>query len=187
MNKYISLVALLFISLSTYAQEYKLSKSSELEFSGTSSLHDWTMVAEDVQGQGVFLIEGDQLKNIDNFKVVIDAESLKSGKSGMDKNAYKALDTDKHRNIIFTLNDIKQIRRAGTTNKVVAEGKLTISGVTRNVTLNTDCKISGGQIVCSGALPLKMTDFKVEPPTAMFGTIKTGDDITINYTAKFIK
>jgi len=28
-----------------------------------------------------------------------------------------------------------------------------------------------------------MTDFKVEPPSFMFGTIKTGDEITVSFEA----
>jgi hypothetical protein len=29
---------------------------------------------------------------------------------------------------------------------------------------------------------MKMTSFKVDPPTAMWGVIKSGDDITVNFT-----
>jgi hypothetical protein len=36
----------------------------------------------------------------------------------------------------------------------------------------------------SGTKVIKMTDWKVKPPVVMFGTIKTGDQITIGYNLK---
>jgi hypothetical protein len=32
-----------------------------------------------------------------------------------------------------------------------------------------------------------MSEFKVDPPTAMFGTITTGDQVTIKFTSTFNK
>ena len=46
---------------------------------------------------------------------------------------------------------------------------------------------SGDKITFSGEKELKMTDFNVTPPTAMFGAIKSGDDITIKYDVVFTR
>jgi hypothetical protein len=32
-----------------------------------------------------------------------------------------------------------------------------------------------------------MTDFEVQPPSIMLGSVKTGDEVTINYRAVFVK
>jgi hypothetical protein len=32
-----------------------------------------------------------------------------------------------------------------------------------------------------------MTDFKIDPPTALMGTMKTGDEITISFNVKLAK
>jgi hypothetical protein len=37
----------------------------------------------------------------------------------------------------------------------------------------------------TGVKKMKMTDYNVKPPTALLGTIKTGNDITISYNLKF--
>ncbi|HPX05794.1 MAG TPA: YceI family protein, partial [Tenuifilaceae bacterium] len=66
--------------------------------------------------------------------------------------------------------------------KVSTTGTLTISGVTQNVTINATGKLlPNGAIEFTGEKALKMTSFKVEPPTAMFGAMKTGDEVTIDF------
>jgi hypothetical protein len=42
-------------------------------------------------------------------------------------------------------------------------------------------EMKNGTLVCKGSKRIKMTDYKVEPPSFMFGTIKTGDEITISF------
>ena len=37
----------------------------------------------------------------------------------------------------------------------------------------------------TGIKKMKMTDYNVKPPTALFGTITTGDAISISYNLKF--
>jgi hypothetical protein len=41
--------------------------------------------------------------------------------------------------------------------------------------------ISDHDIKFSGSYTLKMTDFKMSPPTAMMGTIKVGNEVTIKF------
>src|SRR5690554_2123227 len=83
----------LFVS-QTYAQEYSLNNAtSELTVFGTSNLHDWDVKAEKQSGK-LALDRSGQLQ-IKLLQVSVETESLKSGKSGMDKNTYKALKTNK--------------------------------------------------------------------------------------------
>lgn len=188
MKKYLLIPLFIFLGFTiTDAQTYKLSKSSEIKFSGTSSLHDWTMVVENAHGDGSFIIENNAVKEISGLKLVIETESMKSGKSGMDENAYKALNSKKHKNINFSLVSLEPAK-ADDVNKMLATGKLTINGVTKTIKISTDCKVdASGKVVCSGSVPMKMTDFNVDPPTAMFGTIKTGDEITVDFNAVFVQ
>ena len=44
-----------------------------------------------------------------------------------------------------------------------------------------------GAFSACGSYIMKMTDFGVDPPTAVFGTIKTGDEITIDYNLQLKK
>jgi hypothetical protein len=39
--------------------------------------------------------------------------------------------------------------------------------------------LPNGELQLTVSKKLKMTDFKMEPPTAMMGTIKVGDEVTV--------
>lgn len=62
-------------------------------------------------------------------------------------------------------------------------GNLTISGVTREVAIDVYCVVNNDtSISCSGTETLKMSDYEVKPPSFMLGAMKTGDDITLDFT-----
>src|SRR5687767_14540150 len=90
-------IAFALISLNSQGQSRYTQSSTRMTISGTSSLHDWTMKSESTTCDAVFQInsQGDPLQLV-SMVVSVPSESLKSGKSGMDKNAYSALKTDKN-------------------------------------------------------------------------------------------
>ncbi|WP_345277948.1 YceI family protein [Litoribaculum gwangyangense] len=175
------MVILLIVPNLFQAQEFNLNnKESSLTVYGTSSLHDWHITAETKSGKIFFEnLETGQLSKCD-FTVF--AESLKSGKKSMDKNTYKALNTDTHKNISFQLVDVKDIVKKGTGKFLLkCTGNLTITGVKKLIPLEFNTEISDGKVVLTGEKTIKMTDFNVEPPKALLGTITTGNEITIKF------
>lgn len=163
---------------------YKMS-AGEFTVAGTSSLHDWTMTSKDAKGEAVVGIENNVLQDVTKLTVTVKSETLKSGKSGMDSNAYKALDTKKHPEIAFALKSIKSITKSGDHYIVNAEGTLTIAGQARTMAVQAKAYPQGNQIKFTGSKAFKMSDFKITPPTALMGTVKTGDEITINFDLTF--
>lgn len=179
----LGLVLILFVGLSqVQAQEYNLvNKESSLKVYGTSSLHDWHIDAENQSGKIKF--SSTEACTIDQLTLDIVTESLKSGKSGMDKNTYKALNSSKYKSITFKLTKVNTVTDKGSgVYEVKAQGDLSIAGTTKNVPMNFKVTISGSKITLDGEKTFKMTDFKVDPPTAMFGTITTGDEVTVKYS-----
>lgn len=173
----------------TVAQTYNLNNaSSTLKIEGTSNIHDWEIKAENQQGKLVAELDNGQLVKISSLDFVVKAESLKSGKNGMDKNTYKALNTNKHKDITYKLTKVNNIDCTSSGNcKVTTTGNLTIAGVTKPIDITFDAKVAGDKITLSGEKKMKMTDYKVDPPTAMFGTITTGDELNINFQSSFSK
>jgi len=172
-----------------FAQTYNVSnKESKMEVLGTSSIHDWEIKAEQQKGDLALEIENGNLKSIQNLDFTVIAESLKSGKGSMDKNTYKALNTGKYKEITYKLEKVTSIKNASENNfKVDTRGYLTIAGTKKLVDITFDLKLGDKSIRLSGSKALKMSDFNIDAPTAMFGTITTGDQITIKYNTIFTK
>jgi polyisoprenoid-binding protein YceI len=60
-------------------------------------------------------------------------------------------------------------------------GNLTIRNITNPVTVAV---VSKGGEVFEGTAKVKLTDFKLKPPSAAFGTIGTKDEMTVMFTLK---
>lgn len=162
-------------------QQFILAPNQELKVEGTSTIHDWHMSTSEASGKAELIVNGVQVESINSLEVSFVAKTLKSGKGGMDKNAYKALDTKKHESISFQFSALEQT----SADSLIATGKLTISGVTNDVTMTVAYKVEEGGVRFMGKLPIKFTDFKIDPPTAVFGTIKTGDELDLSFNTLF--
>lgn len=184
-RKYYALIILITTSLlsvnMTRAQEYTLNnEASTLKVFGTSNLHDWHLEGEQKKGDIVFEDkENGKLQKVD-FTVV--SEELLSGKKAMDRNTFKALKTDDYKNITFNLVKVNDVVKKGSQSFLVkAEGDLTITNVKKRIPIEFNLTINGDKVELTGSKKIKMTDFNVEPPTALFGAITTGDELTIEF------
>ncbi|GAB2764511.1 YceI family protein [Salinimicrobium soli] len=184
-----SFLALVFFAQTSWGQTYNVNgKASKVVVEGTSNIHDWEMTANDLQGTLKVVMEDGQLVKVDQLSFTVIAESLKSGKGGMDKNAYKALNTDDHKKIEFQLQSVKNIDCTSSSScKITATGNLTINGVKKSVDMIFDAKVSESKIDLSGNKKINMTQYKVDPPTAMFGTITTGEEVNVKFQAVYSK
>lgn len=175
------LIGILFLN----AQSYTLDNTTSfLQVDGTSSLHDWHVDAEKQSGYIEFS-DFDKVA-INSIKLSVESESLKSGKSGMDKNTYKALKTKSFKNIDFNLIMVESIAKVseGIYN-VKGKGKMLICGVSQIIPLDFELIIKDKVISIIGKNTILMTDYGIKPPTALLGTIKTGNEIVITYKTVF--
>lgn len=147
-------------------------EKSTMQVTGTSSLHDWEMDVNEFDVKGT--ITDSQVQNLE---VTVIAKSMKSGKSIMDSKAYDAVQADDFPEIKFTARSL-QINGAAISGKASLE----IAGNAQEVDFSAKIiSKTGNEMRLQGQVPLKMTDFNIDPPTAMFGTLKTGDEVTIIY------
>ncbi|MEZ5056724.1 MAG: YceI family protein [Saprospiraceae bacterium] len=158
-------------------------KKANVSVLGTSNLHDWEMTGTQASLKGTFDIENGALAGIENVFVEIPVKSIKSSKGSiMDGKTYDALKSDKHPKITFRLKNVNSINPKSGAYEVKATGDLTIAGYTKSVLLNVMVKVlPSGELEITGSKDLKMTEYKMEPPTAMFGALTTGDDVTIKF------
>lgn len=175
---------LLFVIGSGSAVESKLDfvakPTSLMMIKGTSTLHDWEMKSTSVNADATISVDGELVTNITRFNGSLPVESLKSGKMGMDGNAYDALNSEKFPRIDFSMKQIDKIDPA--TKTITALFKVTIAGVTKELIIKgVLTEISDDLLRIKGEQPLKMSDFKVEPPSFAFGTVTTGDKIVLAF------
>lgn len=171
-------IALLTISFRATAQEGYVVKGFKMAVSGTSTLHEWESDITKVDAKANLTIEGSELKALNSLKVTIPAKSIESTKGRiMDNKTYEALKASKYPNITFSLSSA-QISGLN----VTANGKLTIAGVAKTVKLNAKGKIdASGNITFSGSKDIVLSDYGMEQPTALMGTIKVGEQVTVKY------
>ena len=167
-----------------------VSNGGNMKLSGTSSLHNWTMNAQTFTGNAAFDFKPGTANRLTAIKALtfnLIVDNLKSKDKGLDKNAYKALKTDQHKSITYSLTSSRISKEVGANYLMETQGALTIAGVTKNVSMMVYCIINNdGTITCKGSKQLKMTDFGVKPPTFL-GMMKTGDDITLDFTMLYKK
>ena len=145
---------------------------------GTTNVHDFKTKVEQIKGELVV----SSSKKVQSLNIEIPVRSIKSGEKLMDNKTYEAFKDGKYPTISFQLTDVASLQISGDDINVIVNGNLTIAGVTKRISFKTTGKsLKPGAYEFKGSIPLKMTDFKMKPPTAMLGVMKVGDAITLKY------
>ena len=166
---------------------YNIGEGSEIVVHGTSTLHDWEMSVQSISGSGTFEISNNKIQAIKSLNLEFESSLLKSGKDGMDKNAYKSLKSEEYPLISYSLEQVNGVQNKDGVFMVDATGNVTV--ITNSLQVNdlVACVISDADVVCKGEVELQMTSFAIDPPTALVGSIKSGDDITVSYELTFVR
>lgn len=173
------------------AQTVKLNVSEEsvMTVTGTSTLHGWTSEVNTVTGYVELeekMVKKSKVKKgdpIPSVHIVVPVKSIISPRgSTMDKKTYAALKSEDHPNITFDLKDNEIFSVSVDTFTVMSSGSLEIAGKTLQVAFPVKGKlISADKASFTGAYKLNMKDYDMEPPSAMFGQIVTGEEVEIKF------
>ena len=188
LSKIALLVAMnLALSITAMTQTNYRTQIVDIKLNGTSNLHDWEMKAVSGTGVASFVVANGKVTSLSKLNFSLPVKNLKSGKSGMDKNTYKALNTDANPNISFVLTSATVVSTGGNNYRLNCQGKMSIAGRTNQTELVATGLYNPADksFTVTGIKKMKMTDYNVKPPTALLGTIRTGNDITISYNLKF--
>jgi len=153
-------------------------------------MHDWTVLVSKASGSGTITLESNKLKDIKALQLIIPVKELKNEKKSnkMDEKIYESLKAKSFPDINFKLSRVVSLPPGGNDNSLTAIGIITIAGVSREETMKVQTKVIENRLVSfSGSLKIKMTNYKIKPPTAMMGMMTTGDDVTINFDCTMIK
>ena len=112
-------------------------------------------------------------------------KGLKSESELMDSRTYSTLKADKHQKINFKLVSA-DVTQQGGQYLIKATGNLTIAGVTKSVVLMANGVMNNDKLITvTGSKKIKMSEWQIKPPSFMFGAMKVGDEVTIDFNLKF--
>jgi polyisoprenoid-binding protein YceI len=191
-RSYITAAALLGILAATGVAQtttrIAVSPESKLWIEGTSNLHGWSCKAEkfdaaiELDAAAVAEFATAAPKALKRVEVKVPVKALKCGHGGMDDNLYKALKADETPEISYILATFDATPGEADGFTLKTNGTLAIAGKENKLTMEVAAtRLPDGTVKATGMVPIKMTDFGIKPPTAMFGTLRTGDEVKVNF------
>ncbi|HVR43416.1 MAG TPA: YceI family protein [Thermoanaerobaculia bacterium] len=164
--------------------------SASVTVEGTSTLHAWTVSSGTIDGWvevPAELLEPapgqEWLGHVrPGSRITIPARSLQSDHAKMTALMLKALKATTHPNIEFELTEVVSQKGVPGGVELQTRGTLTIAGKSRPIELPVEVRRdASGKVAIRGAAPVRMSEFGIRPPTAMLGTIRTGNDVNVKF------
>jgi polyisoprenoid-binding protein YceI len=143
-------------------------------------------VGRSTQVSGTMQVAGDQVEAV---KVEADLRGLTSDEGRRD-NAIRrlGLESDQFPTAVFELTEpVRLDREPADGRQVTGEGKgrLTVHGVTREVTADLQGRWDGSTIQVAGRMPVRMSDFQITPPR-VGPVVSIEDDLTVEFRLTFV-
>lgn len=164
---------------------------SRLWIEGRSNVNQFECQAENYSGEALLpelenqttlLTQASELLFV---KIDVEVDSIDCGQKKMNNDLRKALKADSFPEITFVFEEANVLSEPQTLDdafEVEVHGLLTIAGNTRKISFLTDAYYQNEQRVRAvGKTTINMTDFGVEPPSALMGLIRANEELTVNF------
>lgn len=173
---------------SAQSAEYTLNKNSTMVITGTSTIHDWEADVEEmdlsVSLDPALLDQKNPEAPVTSLSLNILVKSIESGKGGMNKKIYGALKEKDHPQIMFNLtsSELADTVQSAESFTLKVKGNLNVAGTLNEVSFPVKgTKVGEDNYRFEGTYGINMKDYGVDPPSAVFGTIKSGEEVTIKF------
>jgi polyisoprenoid-binding protein YceI len=162
-----------------------LPTDSRIIINGTSNLHDWEETVKQFDVAMVMKFENNDILGIDHVHFNCKSESIASDNSIMTNKTMDALRTDKYPEIEFTMVSIDKIISNYGKFSGVLTGDLVLAGVTKRISIAFSGQFENNRINITATKDINLNDFKIKPPTAIMGALKTGENVVISFQLQF--
>lgn len=188
------------------ASRFPLTRSSRLVLEGNTNLHRFRCTAAGLEGAIEFAAAREPLLAAliafesghpapadsagaplppPRFELRLPIVQLDCASRGIERDLRQALDAEHYPHIRFELTGVEQVRHAAASESITLldlAGVLTLREVSRPVrTTITARPAVDGNYRLTGQLPLRMTDFGIPPPVALFGLIRVDDSLLLRF------
>ena len=163
--------------------------ASRLVLVGSSNVASWRCSGATVDGRmevGAPITRVDAMIDaIETFRLRVPVQSLRCGNRQMERDMYRALRSDENPVIDFEFREligaVVQVSGAGHYRATIT-GELSLAGARRSVRIHVEAvRIAPDRFRLRARLPLRMTDFRITPPTALFGMVKASNDLEVQF------
>lgn len=172
--------------------KYQLAADSKISISGSSNVNEFicSTCQEYFPAEGIMSVN--ETTNQVSFQftsINIPVKSVNCDNHAMEFDMSKALRSDIFPYITLTIRQVTSIDKKPvslskpTSLLVIADLRIAGKTKTQNIKITGSSK-SASSLYFYGTHTFKLTDFDIDPPTALFGVIKVKDDITINFDLK---
>lgn len=167
-------------------------ENSEIIILGTSNVTDYQCQLYDLSNNTHIQISSavfDHTVKLHNAIVHLESNGFDCEKKMMTSDFYQAIKGESHPTISvafhqFTLVDA--IENHPIQEQIPAKISIQLAGVTNYYSLPlSSLSIKPDELTVTGSVGLLMTDFDISPPTALFGAVKTADEIVIEFKITF--
>jgi polyisoprenoid-binding protein YceI len=168
---------------------YILSRNYEVTINGTSNLRDWQEKVGDVSGDVTAVVKEDGRVELSSIRIRMRVLSIKSDMGRvMDNKTYEALKAPSYPEILFSVSaPIRLVQVRDCQTAIQVKGELVLAGVCKPVTMLVKTfEIRQGNLSFEGSQRIMMSDYGVKPPSALFGAMRAGPEITIRFNTNFI-
>jgi polyisoprenoid-binding protein YceI len=160
-------------------ERFSFASGSRIWVEGTSTVHDWSCDADQISATLDATTGDAALTGLSALTVTIPVAGMDCDNGTMNGKLRDALGTSPIR---FTLSNARVASPNGGRFVVEANGQLTIHGTSRAQRVTAQGQVLGnGRYRFTGSVPVTMSQFGVDPPTAMLGTLRTGDRVTVRF------
>ena len=174
------------------AVRLRLDPSSEVTIEGTSSMHAFHCKTNKIMAYvdvdpGYTKDLTKIARPIVSVKVNIVVRTLTCGNGTMDKNMYATLKADENPLIRYSMSAYDILDGSASPAAFVAKttGTLMISGTEKVIAMKINAeRLSDGAATAQAEQSILMTDFGIEPPSFMFGTLKVGNEVKVKFNLK---
>lgn len=153
---------------------------SKVWVSGTSTVRSWR--CESTQVSGSADAASTEIAQIGQARgeITIPLSTLDCRNGTMNGHMRNALKAPQNPTIRFRATSVR-VTPSGSEGAVAMTGQLTIAGQTRDVTVNGTAVREGTGLRVRGTEQLTMTDFGVQPPRLMAGTMRVHAPVTVGF------
>jgi polyisoprenoid-binding protein YceI len=160
---------------------------SKLWIEGASNVNSWicraTTIDATIDVDSAFANSSELPGHLRSVTVKVPVAALSCGRAQMERSLRSALKVEESPSnafVLATLHIVGTDERDGKTLR--AAGTLTLAGRENAVRLDIDAaRDSAGGFEARGAIPIVMSDYGVEPPTALFGVVRCADRVVVKF------